>query len=99
MTAASIALIIVGLFFLLVAALGMVRLPDVYTRSHAVALTDSLGALFLLSGLALYQGLSTNLVRILVVLAILYLLNPVISHATVRAALHAGVKPWGEDRR
>ena len=99
MTAVSIALIIVGLFFLLVAALGMVRLPDVYTRSHAVALTDSLGAFFLMSGLALYQGFSTNLIRILVVLAILYLLNPVISHATVRAALRAGVKTWGEDRR
>ena len=99
MTAVSIALIIVGLFFLLVAALGMVRLPDVYTRSHAVALTDSLGAFFLLAGLALNQGFSTNLLRILVVLAILYLLNPVISHATVRAALRAGVKTWGEDRR
>ncbi|MDA1312076.1 MAG: monovalent cation/H(+) antiporter subunit G [Acidobacteria bacterium] len=99
MTALSIALIVVGLFFLAVAALGMVRLPDVYTRSHAVALTDSLGAFFLLAGLALNQGFSTNLVRILVVLALLYLLNPVISHATVRAALRAGVKPWGEDRR
>lgn len=99
MTAVSIALIIVGLFFLFVAALGMIRLPDVYTRSHAVALTDSLGAFFLLSGLALYQGFSTNLIRILVVLAILYLLNPVISHATVRAAHRAGVKTWGEDRR
>ena len=99
MTAVSMALIIVGLFFLFVAALGMIRLPDMYTRSHAVALTDSLGAFFLLSGLALYQGFSTNLIRILVVLAILYLLNPVISHATVRAALRSGVKTWGEDRR
>lgn len=99
MTAVSIGLIVVGLFFLLVAALGMVRLPDVYTRSHAVGITDSLGAFFLLTGLALNQGLSTNLLRILVVLAILILLNPVISHATIRAALRSGVKPWGEDRR
>jgi len=36
---------------------------------------------------------------VVVVLALLYLLNPVISHATIRAALRSGVKPWGEDRR
>lgn len=87
-------LMLVGLFFLVVAAIGMVRLPDVFSRSHAVALTDSLGALFLLVGLAVEQGFSPNALRILVVLALLYILNPVISHATVRAALRSGMKPW-----
>ena len=87
------------LCFLVVAAVGMVRLPDVYTRSHAVALTDSLGAFFLLTGLAVDQAFSTNVISILIVLALLYLLNPVIAHATVRAALRSGVKPWGEDKR
>lgn len=94
----GIAFIIVGLFFLLVAAIGMVRLPDVYTRSHAVGLTDSLGALFLLTGLALYQGFNANMVRVLIVLALLYLLNPVITHATVRAALRCGLKPWTKEK-
>ncbi len=93
------ALIALGLFFLVVAAVGMVRLPDVFARSHAVALTDALGAFFLLAGLSIYDGFSTNTLRILVVLALLYLVNPVISHATVRAALRTGEKPVGEDRR
>ena len=93
------AMISIGLFFLVVAAVGMVRLPDVYTRSHAVSLTDAMGAFFLLTGLAIYQGFSTNTLRILVVLALLYLVNPVISHATVRAALRSGEKPVAEDRR
>jgi multicomponent Na+:H+ antiporter subunit G len=93
------AMISIGLFFLVVAAVGMVRLPDVYTRSHAVSLTDAVGAFFLLTGLAIYQGFSTNTLRILVVLALLYLVNPVISHATVRAALRSGEKPVAEDRR
>lgn len=87
-------LMLVGLFFLVVAAIGMVRLPDVFSRSHAVALTDSLGALFLLAGLAVEHGFSPNALKILVVLALLYILNPVISHATVRAALRSGMKPW-----
>lgn len=89
----AIASIVVGLFFLFVAAIGVVRLPDVYTRSHAVTITDSLGAFFVLGGLALYQGLSTSAVKILIVLILLYLLNPVIAHATVRAALRSGLKP------
>ena len=96
-TPVSIGLILVGLFFLLVAAIGVIRFPDVYTRSHAVSLTDSLGALFLLGGLALYEGFSTNLVKILVVLVLLYLLNPVIAHATVRSAYRSGLQPWSKE--
>ena len=87
-------LMLVGLFFLIVAAIGMIRLPDVFSRSHAVALTDSLGALFLLVGLAVEHGFSPNALKILLVLGLLYMLNPVISHATVRAALRSGMKPW-----
>ena len=98
MALAGIGFILVGLFFLLVAAIGMVRLPDVYSRSHAVGMTDSIGGFFLLTGLALYQGFSTNMVRILIVLALLYLLNPVITHATVRAALRSGLKPWSKEK-
>lgn len=94
----SAVLIVIGLFFLLVAALGMLRLPDVFSRSHAVSLTDSLGAAFLLVGLALYQGFTANAVKILVVLALLYLLNPVIAHANVRAALRSGVRPWSREK-
>ena len=93
----SIIFIVSGLFFLLVAAIGVIRLPDVFSRSHAVSLTDSLGAFLMLVGIALQEGLSTNTLKILVVLALLYILNPVISHATVRAALRSGLKPWKKE--
>ena len=92
-------LIVLGLFFLVVGAIGIIRLPDVFTRSHAVSLTDSLGAFFVLAGLALHHGFGPTMFRILVVLGLLYLLNPVIQHATVRAALRSGETPVGEDRR
>ncbi len=90
----SIIFIVVGLFFLIVAAIGVLRLPDIFSRSHAVSLTDSIGAFFMLIGLALHEGFSMNVFKILAVLALLYLQNPVIAHATVRAALRAGLKPW-----
>ena len=68
----AIAFIIFGLFFLVVGSIGMLRLPNVFTRAHALSLTDSLGAFFVLAGLALYQGFSVNLLRILIVLALIY---------------------------
>jgi multicomponent Na+:H+ antiporter subunit G len=93
----SIIFIVAGLFFLIVAAIGVIRFPDVYSRSHAVSLTDSLGAFFMLVGIALHEGLSINMLKILVVLILLYILNPVIAHATIRAALRSGLKPWQKE--
>jgi multicomponent Na+:H+ antiporter subunit G len=93
----GMALMVIGLFFLMVGAVGVVRFPDVYSRSHAVGLTDSIGALFALTGLGLYQDLSGNLIRVLLVLVLMYVLNPVMTHATLRAALRSGVKPWTRD--
>ncbi|PIP72644.1 MAG: cation:proton antiporter [Nitrospinae bacterium CG22_combo_CG10-13_8_21_14_all_47_10] len=89
--------IVAGLFFLIVAAIGVVRLPDVFSRSHAISLADSLGAFFLLVGIALHEGLGKNMLKILMVLALLYILNPVIAHATLRAALRSGLKPWQKE--
>jgi len=93
----SVIFISAGLFFLIVAAIGVIRLPDVFSRSHAVSLTDSLGAFLMLVGIAFHDGLETSTLKILVVLALLYILNPVISHATIRAALRAGLKPWKKE--
>ena len=93
----SIIFIVAGLFFMIVAAIGVIRLPDVFSRSHAASLADSLGAFLMLVGIALHEGLSTNTLKILVVLALLYILNPVIAHATIRAALRSGVKPWKKE--
>ena len=93
----SIIFMVAGLFFMIVAAIGVIRLPDVFSRSHAVSLTDSLGAFLMLVGIALHEGLNKNMLKILVVIALLYILNPVISHATLRAALRSGLKPWQKE--
>ena len=92
----AVILIVIGLFFLVVGSIGMLRLPDVFTRAHALSLTDSLGAAFVLLGLAVYEGFSVSFVKIIVVLALIYLLNPVISHATIRAAYRSGARPPSE---
>ncbi len=92
-------LVLAGVFFLSVAAIGMIRFPDIYTRSHALSLTDTLGAFLVLAGLAIHHGPSLNALKILLVLTLIFILNPVISHATVRAALRAGLKPWTREKQ
>ena len=94
MSVVVVLVVLVGLFFLSVAAIGMIRFPDVFTRSHALSLTDTLGAFLVLAGLAIHHGPSLNALKILLVLTLIFILNPVIAHATVRAALRAGLKPW-----
>ena len=92
MTILAIILIVFGLFFLVVGSIGMLRLPTVFARAHALSLTDSLGATLVLAGLAVYQGFNMNSLKIMVVLVLVYLLNPVIAHATIRAAHRAGLQ-------
>ena len=99
MTLIAVALIVIGLFFLVVGSIGMLRLPNVFARAHALSVTDSLGAVFVLAGLAVYQGFTMNSLKILIVLALVFLLNPVIAHATIRAAHRAGIRPSEEDTK
>ena len=92
MTVLAIGLIVIGMFFLVVGSIGMLRLPHVFARAHALSLTDSLGAVFVLAGLAVYQGFTMNSLKIMVVLVLVCLLNPVIAHATIRAAHRTGLR-------
>ncbi|MDG2088199.1 MAG: monovalent cation/H(+) antiporter subunit G [Arenicellaceae bacterium] len=99
MTWLAISLIVIGLVFLVIGSIGILRLPDVFSRAHALSLTDSLGAIFVLLGLAVYEGFTINFLRIIVVLILVYLLNPVISHATIRAAYRSGLRPSKKENK
>lgn len=90
----SAGIIILGLFFLFVAGLGAVRLPDFYTRSHAIGVTDTLGTLLVASGVALYHGFDLISVKIFLLILFIYVANPVITHVFLRAAKRAGLEPW-----
>lgn len=90
----SIALIVSGVFFLAVGTLGLLRFPDFYTRMHATGKCDTLGAVLLLTGLAIYNGLGLVSVKILFIMVIIFLANPTATHAIARAALINRVEPW-----
>lgn len=93
-------LILAGSFFVVVGALGLVRMPDVYTRMHAASVTDTLGAGLLLVGLMLQAGFTLVTLKLLFLLLLFLFTTPLAAHALTQAALHEGVEPkLAEDRR
>ncbi len=88
--------IFAGFFFVAVAALGVLRLPDFYTRMHASGKSETLGVMLTLIGFAIYQGFNLVSLKILFVSAFILLWNPIGTHAISRAAFYAGVEPWGK---
>ncbi|WP_027881963.1 monovalent cation/H(+) antiporter subunit G [Meiothermus rufus] len=85
-----------GVFFLFVAAVGVVRMPDLYNRMHATSKAGTLGVgLILLAVAVFYQELSVA-ARALSGLAFIILTAPVAAHALGRAAYLSGVKPSEE---
>ena len=82
-----------GAFFMLVAGIGVLRMPDVFTRLHAAGVKDTLGAALTLIGLMLQAGLTLITVKLLLIWLFLWFTSPVSSHSVARAALLGGVKP------
>ncbi len=90
----AIILIAAGVFFLTVSVLGLLRFPDFYARTHAVGKSETLGAILVLGGLAVYNGLELSTVKILFILLFALVANPTATHAVARAALRTGLQPW-----
>jgi multicomponent Na+:H+ antiporter subunit G len=93
--AASWILILAGGAFCIVGAVGMLRMPDFYTRVHAASLTDIVGALAILLGLALQAGAALTAVKLAVIALLLFFTSPAATHALVKAARARGVAPLG----
>lgn len=90
---ASCLSIIAGLFFVLGGTLGVLRLPDFYTRLHAAGMTDTLGAELILLGLIIQSGFTLMSLKLLLVAFFLLMTSPTATHAVAHAAYKAGLKP------
>ena len=94
MWVAAVVLMVCGVFFLTVSALGLLRLPDFYARTHAVGKSETLGSILVLAGLMVYNGWELSTFKILFVLIFVLIANPTATHCISRAALHSGLAPW-----
>lgn len=90
----SLLLMLIGAFFMFVAALGVVRLPDLLTRLHAGTKSATFGAGCLMLGAALHFGELAIWVRALAVVIFLFVTAPVTAHLIGRAAYLSGVPMW-----
>ncbi len=83
-----------GLFFLAISSIGVVRLPDFYCRNHAVGKSETLGAMLLLCGLAIYHGWEINSLKLIIILVFIGLANPTATHIVAQAAFRSKLQPW-----
>lgn len=88
------ALVIVGTIFLLLACVGVVRMPDLYLRMSATSKAATLGSVLVLLGLAVYFNTFTISARALATIGFLFLTAPVAAHMIGRAAYMSGVPLW-----
>lgn len=90
----SMVLVFAGAGFMLIGSIGLVRLPDFYTRTHASGKIDTLGIMLLLGGLAVHEGFTLNTAKLVLVIVFVAAANPVGAHALARSARRSGLKPW-----
>lgn len=91
--AASWMLLLIGGAFCVIGAVGLLRMPDFFTRMHAASIVDTLGAAFILLGLMLQAGPTLVTVKLVAIGVLLFFTSPVATHALARAALARGVEP------
>lgn len=89
----SWACLLCGGAFAVIGAVGLVRMPSLFTRIHAASVTDTMGAGLVLAGLALQAGASLITLKLAVVGLLIFFSTPVATHALAKAALARGVDP------
>lgn len=96
----SALIIIAGFVFFLGGSIGMIRLPDFYSRLHAAGMLDTMGLFLSMTGLALYVmhdltlGNILSAVKIVLIVVFVFISGPTATHAIVDAGVRAGLKPW-----
>ena len=94
----------IGFLFFLGGAVGILRMPDFYSRLHPAGMLDTLGILAMVMGLALYnlhhfsfEALLLSLKMFLIVFFV-FLSSPTATHSIVDAGMRAGLRPWSKKK-
>ena len=95
----AVILMIMGLFFFTGGSIGILRLPDFYTRLHPAGKLDTAGQLMTLLAIALFilQDFTLQNVftagKVLLIIIFVYITSPTATHAIVDAGIRAGLRP------
>jgi len=105
LNACVLILLICGLVFFTGGAVGIIRMPDFYSRMHPAGKLDTLGIMFMTLGVALYNlhhfSWETLLVSLKMVLIVFFVFHssPTATHSIVDAGIRAGLRPWSKHER
>jgi multicomponent Na+:H+ antiporter subunit G len=93
----------VGSLLALTGAVGILRMPDFYSRLHPAGKTDSLAQILIMTGLLFqcyrYPTIGTGAaIRLVMISAFVFLTSPVSTHAIAKAAYLGGLQPWRKDK-
>jgi len=90
--------LVAGGLFAVCGGIGVLRLPDLYTRMHAAGVTDTMGAGLVLLGLMFQAGISLALVKLALIFWMMLITSPTSTHALAKSALASGLAPLVEKR-
>lgn len=87
----------VGSVAILIGSVGLVRMPDVFSRIHAAGMVDTAGVAFMIFGMVLLSPSWLVTVKLILIGVFLFYTSPVSGHAIALVAKECGVKPEGRD--
>ena len=89
----SWACLVAGGFFCVVSGIGLIRMPDFFTRMHAASVVETLGAGLILLGLMIQAGFSLVTAKLVMIGLLIFFTSPAATHALARAALARNLQP------
>ncbi len=98
-------LLVSGLFFFFAGAVGILRFPDFYSRLHPAGKLDTMGLFTTMMAMALWVvhewtlGAILTALKILLIVAFVFITSPTATHAIVDAGVRAGLLPWVKENR
>ena len=85
--------LLAGGFLCITGGVGLLRLPDFFSRVHAAGVTETLATPLLLFGMMLQMEWSLDLFKVVMIMVLVLATNPTATHAMAKAALHGGLRP------
>jgi multicomponent Na+:H+ antiporter subunit G len=94
---AGVFFIIIGVPFFISGTIGLLRLPDIYTRLHALTKADNVGLGFIILGLAIQATSWLGVVKLFLIWFLVLLASATSCHLVADAALRRNIKPWTKE--
>jgi multicomponent Na+:H+ antiporter subunit G len=85
--------LLAGGFFVIVGGVGLLRMPDLFTRMHAAGIADTMGTGLILVGLTFQSDDWVVTAKLLLILYFIIFANPTSTHAVARSALDNDIRP------